>query len=656
MMKTVIVFLLFVIEFGFAQLPEYKITMSPPDYELLYTRDIFSDSLLPAVFEYQGSSWNDARIRFKGRSTRFFPKKSYRVRFTTLNQFQNARQINFNSMYTDKSFIREKLAWDLFNDMNLMTPKAHHCALIMNNEWKGVYLFVDKIDRYFLQRNGRIVSPMYEVDDYWSLGDLTIQPDSLLKLYYPKEVGDVTDYSDLRALIEAINITPDSTFADVISNLFDMNSVYKWFAGNVLMMMGDSYNKNYFLYRDTTRLTQQWSIIPWDYDLSFGRSGDLAFPYPASLLNDGFAYSFQPLSGPNNVLKDRFWNTPSLREQLRLRVDTLLQTVYTEERMHARIDSLSALITIDVYRDPQKWGTYQDFSDHVEALKYFVTARKNYLLNTFINLPSGEYDLVTLPITEKGVPYHFVTFDGRQIATMWFTDFQSLDSILVRTYPDSAPPAGPNVNEGRFVRRWLKITPFPSNATFTAKLQFMYNDYQTVGREVGSGVQDERQLRSYYHDGAAWNMVASRVNPFANIVTMDSITQEQCGSGKYFALFLPDYTQTWYRRLLTNWERWYDVQFADARNGFVIGDHGTVLRTQDSGSTWQQSQIGINFPFRKLAIRDSANLFAVGDFGSLYNSTNAGITWSKIDLGTRKNLRSITFANSNVGWVVGEGG
>ncbi|MBI4546390.1 MAG: CotH kinase family protein [Ignavibacteriae bacterium] len=657
MMKTYCILLLTLVlcKVCTAQIPQYNVTMTPSDYELLNTRDIFSDSLLPAVFTYQSSSWNDAQIRFKGRSTRYYSKKSYRIRFNNTNLFQGMRQINFNSMYTDKSFLREKLAWDLFADMGALAPVAHHARFTINNDWKGLYLFVDKVDRYFLQKRGRIVAPMYEADDFYTMGDLTVQPDSLLRLYYSKEIGSSLDYSDLRSLIEAINYAPDATFARVVDSLFDMNSVYHWLAGNILMMMGDSYNKNYLLYRDTSRSTQQWVVIPWDYDLSFGRNGDNSIPYPASLLSDGFAYTFPPLSGPSNVLKDRLWNTPSLRERLRQKVDTLLQTVFIEERMHSRIDSLAALIQSDVALDPQKWGTFKDFLDHVDALKYYVTARRNYLIKTFINQPTGLYNDVTLQIIQLNVPHHFVAFDGRQIATMWFYDVQGLDSIQIQVYPGFDPPFVNDPASERFIKRWVRITPYPSNATFTAKLQWMYHDRKLTEREVGAGVQDERLLRSYYYDGSTWNVLPGSINPFANIVTIDSITQDHCGPTRHFALLMPEtYTQTWFRQTNTFWQRWYDVKFVDAMNGFILGEHGTLLRTTDAGATWTEHQIGIHLPFHELAIPRLDKMFAVGEFGSLYRSPDTGMTWAKIDLGTTNNLLGVVFLTAQRGCVYGQ--
>ncbi len=391
---------------GQAQVPEWNVRMDPALYDTLYQRDPFSDVYLPTIsVAYRDSLRTDAGIRFKGHSTRYYPKKAFRLKFSA--DFEKIRQINLNPMYTDRSFMRERLAWELYADMGALAPRASHTKLRINDRYQGLYLQVDKIDKYFLKNRGRTsTSPMYSASDLYTLADLAVQPDSLLKLYYEKEIGDANDYSDLTALITALNAADSASFPAAVDALFDSRTVLQWFAANVLTMSGDSYDKNYYLLYDTTRTPRRWSVIPWDYDLSWGRNGDFNIPYPALLLNDGFAYTFEPLSGPSSVLKDGWKRSPVLMERLRAYLDTVLTTIWTEERFHRRIDSLAALVAPMVREEPGPWGTYQDFLDHVETLKYYVTARRNYLLSTFIHPPRGEYEMVMLAPKTLNVPYH----------------------------------------------------------------------------------------------------------------------------------------------------------------------------------------------------------------------------------------------------------
>jgi photosystem II stability/assembly factor-like uncharacterized protein/spore coat protein CotH len=640
-----------------AQLPSYSVTMTPANYQALFTRDIFNDDYLPAAVTDGQLMWSNAQIRFKGNSTRYYSKKSYRLRFNRSNLYYGMRQFNLNAMYTDKSFLREKLAWDLYNDIGSLAPQAFHAAYRLNGQPRGLYLWVDKVDTFFLNLRGRLVGPLYDTDDLYSSADLTIQPDSLLRLYYSWESGGVEDFSHLRNLIAAINTVDSASFPALIEQLFDMRALIDWFAVNTLTMMGDTYNKNYLLYRDTSRTTQQWVVIPWDYDLSWGRNGDNSIPYPASLLNDGFSYTFGPLpTSPSNVLKDRFKKSPVLMERLRLRLDTLLQTVFTEAHLYPRIDSLAALIQNQVILDPDKWGTYQEFRDHVEGLKYYVTARRNYLLSTFINPPTGTFNIVTRRITSLNEPIHFVAVDGRQIATMWFQSFQGLDSIRIYAHTGQVPP-GIDSTGGMFVWRYCEIFRYPSNATFMATVQWMYKDRQHTDTEVGSGVQDERTLRGYHYDGSTWTQRRMALNPYVNVATFDSITQAHVGSGKYLALMVPtSYTRTWYRQPLTNWQHWYGVTFPNDTTGFVVGDHGTLMRTSNRGSTWTQFSIGLNLAFFGLATVSNSTLIAVGESGACYRSVDAGVSWTAIPLPTTNHLRAVEFASPLIGWIVGDGG
>jgi spore coat protein CotH len=521
-----------------AQIPEFRITMDREDLDSLLSRDAFSNKALSAKLEYAGEVWKNIGVRFKGRSNRYFPKHSYRLKLSG-RSLNGARQINLHSMYTDKSFLREKLAWDVFADIGEMAPRASYAKLTLNGKSQGLYLDVERVDKYFLQNRGRQPGSLYNAGGYYSLADMSLQSKDLLKLYYPKEIGDEDDYRDLQDLFRTIRDTPDSSFADVMNRTFDMKSVFGWLEGNILLAMGDSYNKNYYLYHDASRPAQQWTIIPWDYDESFGLSGDLAIPYPASLLNDGFEYRFPALAGPSNVLKDRIWANPGLRSKLVARVDSLLRTVFTEERMAPRIDSLASLIRADAEADTAKWGTTQDFLDNVETVKYFVTARRNYLFATLIDSPRGMYDIVTMRTTRTGVPYRFTGFDGSLVATLWLTSFRGLDSIQVESFPDSLPPDLRRADSGRCVKRWLRITPFPARAKFTARVQWMYHDASSADREVGHAVKDERALGCFLREAHRWVPLPAKINPFANLVTIDSITDRQCGPERYLALYLP---------------------------------------------------------------------------------------------------------------------
>jgi len=640
-----------------SQVRIYNGTMSNADYLDLYTRDPYSKVYLPCDFEYNGTHWADASIRFKGSTTRYFNKKSFKIKFSSSNLFQTYKEIVLNANYTDKSFMNIKLCFDLFNVLNPLTALAPlYANFNLNGNAKGLYLQLeDPGSKYFMINHGRAVGPVYEANGDYSMADLTIQPISNLKLYYEKQVGDTNYYNDLYDMIVTLNNTTEPNFPTVINQLFDMSTVYTWLAMNAAVADGDTYTSNYYLYRDTTRTSQIWSLIPWDYDMTMGRDGNPNHPYPYDMLNDGFSYTYDVLSGPDNVLKDRVWNNPTTKEQFRQRLIYILNTYFNESYMFPKIDQLANQIAPSVQADPLKWGTIDDFWEHVAARKYFVTARRNFLLKTYINPPSGQYDEATIHPTQLNTPYYFVDHDGNLVATMTFTSYSGLDSIRVRQITNATPPSIPNQTALKYVKRYYQITPYPSSGQFNAKIEFAYIDYNESETEVGTGVQNQRLLKAaYYNTSNQWTLMPSMTNAFANTVTVESITQAV--SNRNIAFYVPDsYPQSWFRFGNYDWQKFYDIKFTSSTNGYIIGEQGRFMKTTNGGGNWTGIDIGTNLTTYKMYI-NGTTIIASADNGLIFKSTNNGSNWTRIPTSTTQPLYSLFFTSASEGWAVGGGG
>jgi hypothetical protein len=523
-----------------AQIPDVKILMKEGDLRTFLSRDPFDETYLPAVVTIGDTTWKEAEIRYKGRSTRYYPKKSFRVRFPKDHPYLSAQALNLNAMYTDRSMVREHLAWDLFGAMRAVAPKASYMGVTLNGAPKGLFLRVERIDKHFLKNRGLRATSLYNAGGFYTLADMTDQPVDLLKLYYQKEIGDTTDYRDLQELLGLLNHTPDERFEALFDSLFDAKSVLDWFSGNILMSMGDSYSKNYFLAHDASRRLHAWTVIPWDYDGTFGLTGDPDTPFPDNLLNDGFAYSFPPLMGLPNILKDKFTGLPSLRARLVAYTDTLLRSIYTEERLFPRIDSLARAIRsaalADTSRRKQDAG---DFDDAVEAVKYFITARRNFLLKTFTRAPQGEFGVVMLWSGARDTTLQFIGRDGRTFARLGLRSIGAPDNITVFSHADSLPPCLSAADSAFAVRRWVEIIPGPKLKRFKGELRWEYVDIWKRQREVASGVKNEKLLRCFLWNGKSAVPADATVNTFSNVVTVHSITEKDCGNGKYFFLRVP---------------------------------------------------------------------------------------------------------------------
>ncbi len=108
------------------------------------------------------------------------------------------------------------------------------------------------------------------------------------------------------------------------------------------------------------------------------------------------------------------------------------------------------------------------------------------------------------------------------------------------------------------------------------------------------------------------------------------------------------------------WIALHGVSFADASNGWTVGDGGTILHTTNSGTTWAAQTSGTTEPLNDVFAWDSNRAWVVGDnWGSdpkatILRTTNGGSTWVQAsDTATDTHLTAVAFADENSGWAVG---
>lgn len=79
-----------------------------------------------------------------------------------------------------------------------------------------------------------------------------------------------------------------------------------------------------------------------------------------------------------------------------------------------------------------------------------------------------------------------------------------------------------------------------------------------------------------------------------------------------------------------------DVYFTSANTGFAVGGYGLLLTTHDSGVTWQNlsDQLPNSEGYHNNAITQDAkgHLFIAGERGSVYRSGDLGKTWQALSL------------------------
>lgn len=370
-----------------SKLPVYFMTI--PNMSSI---DVWSDNYRPATFVYAGRVHEDVGVRYRGQTSRSYPKKSFKVRFNTgdlfTGSFEEVKSIDLQAMWADKSYLREKLSNDMFKKMGVAYCETRHVLLYINGAYWGLFLEMEAPGRRYLKRNGRddtgnLYKAYNEATSIWGFEKKTNETDGSM--------------ADLSSFLSGINNTPEKQIADYLNTHTVVDSQIAYNAVNSVINNSDQPAKNYFLYHDPS--SDKWEMFPWDLDLTYGRNYELS----GGVCNDVirwnnhifFGTRIHPKNdGPWNRIIDRFFYpedspyTAPFRAKMIETTRYIVDNFFTPQLQYEEIDSLAGLIREEAARDRAKWGTYSsastDLGSQVSILKSFVVERRRYLYTNFL--------------------------------------------------------------------------------------------------------------------------------------------------------------------------------------------------------------------------------------------------------------------------------
>ncbi len=515
--------------------------MKERDARVLFRKDPNDTSSFPVTVEEDGRTLR-GRISVMGSFTRRFPKKSLLIRLPADQAWQGQTRIALDAMATDPSLMREWLAWRLVHDLGHPAPRVRYLRLYINGRFVGTFLHTEWLDpavfeRYGLGADGQFFHPR----DQYFCGDLADPDPARLRHCWYKLSPRDRDYSPLAELARGILETPVDEFHRFVEANFDVDALLDWILLNVLTGNGDTYNKNYFLYRST--VSGKWTVVPWDYDLSFGRNWDPFLPFPGSILNDNFQYFYPPELGAPSPLKEktlrnRYLNTRFL-ERLRLALglqagDGPLAGWFEPTRMGARVRRLHDALAEDVRHDRYLGLSAARYRQETEAIRDYARRRWAYLKTVvFGPFPWDAERAVWDPASAPPVPPL-----ARRV-TRWMDDDGAAAIIAARDYgyllADVAwheaagevqlaarselatlPPYLPAGVDPRgcIQRSWLLTLDTPG-AGRAADIDLEFLQENSRRHEKGSDV-DEDRLGLWVLEEGRWRALDTWVNPVSN--------------------------------------------------------------------------------------------------------------------------------------------
>ena len=379
-------------------------------------------------------------IEIRGESSQFFDKKSYGFETwdaqyndidVALIGFPEEEDWILYGPFSDKSLIRNKLIYELSNQMGRYATKTEFVELTINYEYKGLYIFMEKLKR---DKNRIDISKLENGDTSEDLisGGYIIKIDKS-----DMEDGSYTDYNSFQSKFDVfgnengdirINFNyeypkPEEIHANqknYIKNYFyefesslasnnfkdpingyrkyiDENSFIDFFILNELANNVDGYRLSTYLQKDRN---EKLVIGPiWDFNLSFGNANYCGgerydvwcFKFNERCLGDFWNVPFwwnRLLEDEKFVskLKDR-WNQLRLNNLSDNNILTLIEEQYSFLNNETEI----------INKNFNKWkifGVYiwpnsfigNDYYEEIDFLKNWIKNRTNWLDESINNL------------------------------------------------------------------------------------------------------------------------------------------------------------------------------------------------------------------------------------------------------------------------------
>ena len=353
-----------------------------------------------------GRFYDNVLVDRHGQSSSGFPKKSYNFDFNEDNRFEwdvtkkRTKDMDLLTNWGDKSKTHNSLTHETFATIGSVHHWSHQVRVQQvtpanagtpANHFAFISDMLEDGDEDFLERNGRDPNgALYKVyDSLASSGG----SEKKTRLIEPK--------TDLDALIAGLNVgNPLATRRRFAYDNLDIPQCVSYFVGAIITSHQDHGHKNYYVYRDSDG-TREWSVLPWDVDLTWGRNWQDSAGYFTDTIftnNDLDMYNSAMQGKGENRLYSLFVGNsdlarvpaPEFRDMVLRRLRTVMDGYFSapnviENRLQQLADLMDppSIGLSDADRDRAKWGTWGNDGGNTVgglAMRYHINQMRNVYL------------------------------------------------------------------------------------------------------------------------------------------------------------------------------------------------------------------------------------------------------------------------------------
>ena len=414
------------------------------------SRNYLTDVNNPEFLNYDGR----ISIEIRGSSSQMLPKKPYGL--TTLQEddetnnnvsllgMPKENDWVLNSLAFDQTGMRDVLSYELSERLGQYASRRVYCEVVINNDYKGLYAFMEKIkvddNRVNVEKMDATCNSYPEITGgYITKADKTTGNDPVAWTmqgygsgwwggtstdfihHYPKP-SEITNSQNnyIHGVFNELASkagSHDTSITSGIPSVIDIPSFVDFMIIAELSSNVDVYQLSTFFHKDRKGKLRAGPV--WDYNLTFGHD---EFGYRSRY--DVWQFDNQDNNGP------RFWKDLFDTDEFKCYLAKRWFEVTAEGNFMSysalcdRMDEIDAWITEAVGRDNQRWSKMTQHVSEVQSMKTWIQQRINWLNNNIGSYSDcAEVDLPPLVISQ--IHYHPMDVDsvnGNQLEFIQITN------------------------------------------------------------------------------------------------------------------------------------------------------------------------------------------------------------------------------------------
>ncbi len=340
--------------------------------------------------------------------------------------------------YSDKALIRDALTYNLAGSFMAWAPRTRFCELVVNGDYRGLYVLTEKIKRdigrvnilkgdstatsgdaltggYIMKidkTTGNVPGLTAGFYSAYSNSDTNANRKTLYQFEYPSlddiKPAQKTYIQTAVASMEQAMTLSNPAFSDPsvgYPKYWDAPSLVDFFIVNELTRNVDGYRLSTFFYKDRNSVNSKFKMGPvWDFNIALGNAN-----YCDGARISNWAVDF------NNVCPNDGWGIPfwwknlmadnNFKKQIRNRWQQLRTKELSNTRINYVIDSLTLALGDAPSRNFQKWailGIYvwpnpyvgATFDSEISYLKSWLTNRIAWMDGQIATFPVGQQEIL----------------------------------------------------------------------------------------------------------------------------------------------------------------------------------------------------------------------------------------------------------------------